>query len=236
MIADGKIKPQLESVEAVLRAAKLFGERQMHPKHESSAAAYKGLSYFDVYAKCISEFAYDFKLADQSILGFRYSPGGRKKGTLNFTYYEAPSQVLSYEEFVLSELDVPPGGSDAVAVLADFGESLHQDYELYLDTVGLKSSVTPVRYDYSANGYRAGVHPISHMHIGFQSSLRIGMKKVLNPVSFTLFVIRQHYPDRWVELRECSGFSVVCKQIRANLDAVHADFWSSKDEIEMYLF
>jgi hypothetical protein len=68
---------------------------------------------------------------------------------------------------------------------------LRKDYELYLGSDLAERSVTPLRYDYEPERYRCGVHPAAHVHFGLANEIRLCSKRIMNPVSFTLFVIRR---------------------------------------------
>ena len=77
--------------------------------------------------------------------------------------------------------------------LALWGDEFRADYEQYVTSVESKRIVTPIRYDYSAAAYREGVHPASHVHFGFANEIRVGTRRVMNPVAFIL----PHVPQIW---------------------------------------
>jgi hypothetical protein len=105
----------------------------------------------------------------------------------------------------------------------------------YLASSSSEAMVTPIRYDYSAAHYRPGLHPASHIHFGFENEMRVGTRNILNPVSFTLFVVRQRYPQAWIKFCSDSRNIFLFNQVRVDLDSVDSSYWSAEDEREMAL-
>jgi hypothetical protein len=112
---------------------------------------------------------------------------------------------------------------------------LRPEYEVYLSTCTLKEAVAPIRYDFSPDDYTEGIHPASHIHFGHANNIRVGTKKVLKPVSFCLFILRQSYPNKWIELLGITEAEHWSKSVRIELDEVEAKFWNKFDEWEMIL-
>lgn len=70
-----------------------------------------------------------------------------------------------------------------------------KDEQEYTD-VFLKNYVS-IRYDYDINKYKEVIHPISHLHIGNDNNLRIPIDKILEPLEFGIFIIRNIYQNEW---------------------------------------
>lgn len=70
MIGDGRFQTQLATAQEILTWLDLFEERQLWPNKTLGAAHFKRLTYRQIYEECIREYAYDFRLADQSLLLF----------------------------------------------------------------------------------------------------------------------------------------------------------------------
>lgn len=222
----GLFRTQLNTCWEIISSLELNHERVWYPMYgRYYPANFKGLTYLEVWDKCLADHLYDFQLADNSLIQFRVDSFNPLK--VGYSYYECPYQCLSYTEFVESEL-----GFDINVVRDGF----MKEYSDYLSGCTLKNSVTPVRYDYDPDSYREGIHPTSHVHFGYGSNVRIGTRKVLvKPLSFLLLVIRQIYPYHWAVLLEYSRASIWCRNIRANLDDVHTDYWNPKDLLELFL-
>ncbi len=234
MIGDGQFAAQLGTVESILRRINILAERQQFPNKALGAADFRGLPYRGIYEKCVREFAYDFRLSDQSLMLFVKCGDNINNGGLCFSYYEPPAEVLPYEEFVAAELGLSPSDSGYQKTIDSWGDELRFDYEQYVSSAELKNSVTPLRYDCKASDYRPGIHPASHVHFGFATDIRVGTRRVLNPLSFVLFVLRQRYPSAWSELGKEADFRVWCRNVRENLDLIAPRYWDSPDELEMF--
>lgn len=203
----------------------MFEERQRFPKKDYGAAYFRGKNYRETYEICFKEFIYDFRLNDQSLLLFLCEGHGEHEGSLSYSYYDAPCNVMPYNEFV-QIYDSPEQVDDLKAINL---------YDQYLATVGLSSNVTPLRYDYRARDYRSGIHPASHMHFGFNNDIRVGTNRILNPISFLLFILRQRYPNKWEEFLNMKESECWCRNIRHNVQTINASYWGTNDKLEMSL-
>lgn len=173
-------------------------------------------SYLEQWKLAIANQWFHVKLADHSLFLF-------KEGIApSYSFLHCPIDVPSFAEF----LSVA-GVKDSPASR----RSLVGEYQLAFDTAGARASVTPIRFDYDPNGYRAGVHPASHIHIGLQNQIRISVSR-MTPVSFFLFVMRQMYPEAWARLIEHFPRSELKTKVRPRVDGIPPELWSDLDEIE----
>lgn len=154
---------------------------------------------------------------------------------LGFSYSECPLPVMSYREFVGNQFGVTPMDDDFELTVAEWGDDLRSDYEQYVTSSDSKAAVTPIRYDYLASDYKAGSHPASHVHFGFRNEVRVGTRRIMNPVSFTLFIIRQRYPQSWRRFLEMGQCEVLCRNVREDIDSVNAAYWQQRDDLEVAL-
>lgn len=235
MIPEGRFNTQLAAIEGLLGRLELLEERQANPNKSLGAGHFRGMKYRQVYEECIREYAYDFRLVDQSLLLFARGGHDQHDGLLGFCYYESPVNVIPYKEFVALELGITPDHPDYKKVIKEFGDELRADYEQYVGSQDSKAVVTPLRFDYKSADYRAGIHPASHMHFGFANHIRVGTRRVMNPISFVLFILRQRYPEKWVAFRKLKTADLLCRNIREQLDMVHDDYWCQEDEHEVAL-
>jgi hypothetical protein len=235
MIGEGRFQAQLATVEEILRTVDLCDERPPWPNKGLGAAHFKGMTYRQVYEECIREYAFDFRLIDQSLLLFVKSGVDEHDGMLGFSYYDCPLPVVPYREFVGEQNGVSPFDPDFENVVATWGDDLRYDYEQYVMSADTKRTVTPIRYDYKAADYREGIHPASHLHFGFANQIRVGTRRIMNPISFALFVVRQCYPQAWAHLLNLDNGPLWCRNVRDEIDAIHADYWKGRDELEVSL-
>jgi hypothetical protein len=143
--------------------------------------------------------------------------------------------VVSYEEFVVLQFHLSPTDAEIQDLVESGNTSFAAEFEQYLGSSPTKALVTPIRYDYSTAHYRAGLHPASHSHFGFGIDMRVGTRNILKPISFTLFVVRQRYPQVWIELCSKGTNAFLFGQVRAELDGVDDSYRSSEDDREMAL-
>jgi hypothetical protein len=235
MIPDRRFTPQLSTVHEILAAVGLLEERMLLPNKRLSVSRFRSMSYREVYEECVKEFAYDFRLSDQSLLAFLKGGKDVHDGWLSFSYYECPVSVMEYREFVGAENDITILDPTFDEIVDVWGDELRPNYEQYVNSLESKSIVTPIRYDYKACDYRPGVHPASHVHFGFLNEIRVGTGKVMNPISFTLMIIRQRYPAAWERILTMRKSPYWCRNVRTYLAAVDKAYMHRFDQHELQL-
>jgi hypothetical protein len=235
MIPEGRFGAQLEAIEKLLGTLELLEERQASPNKLLGAAHFRGMTYRQVYEECVREYAYDFRLVDQALLLFTHAGHNKDDGQLGFCYYESPVNVVAYRDFVALEFGISPIHPHFPKIFAEFGDGLRPDYEQYVTSQDSKAVVTPLRFDYRAEDYRPGIHPAAHLHFGYANQIRVGTRRVMNPLSFFLFILRQRYPEKWLQFRTLKDFEHLSHNVRRKLDLVHEDYWRAEDEHEASL-
>jgi hypothetical protein len=236
MVGSGKFASQLNDAESILRRLKLLGSREAFPNKRLVAGDFRGLDYISVYKKYVDQISYDFKLSDQSLILFCGGSDGDYSKGLSYCYIEAPVDALSYEEFVALE---SAGLLDEITheeLIEYVGDSLRVQYDDHVTGAPLRKGVCPIRFDYSPSAYREGVHPASHFHFGFENHSRIAARRVISPLGFLLFIIRQRYPREWELLRNEDQFSSWICEMRDALEEVEETFWKGGDHLELHLF
>lgn len=222
---EGVFRTQVNTSWEIVRKLELDAERNWFPSYrEITASMFRGLSYLDTWEICFRERYYDFQLHDNSLIQFRVE--GYAPLSVSYAYYECPYQCLSYADFVHDYCGFG---------IYEAGGEFRPEYEDYVVMCNVKETATPIRYDHGTDSYREGVHPASHVHFGHMNSIRVRTKKVLRPLSFLLFVIRQFYSDAWRMLLDMSQAPVWCRNVRDNLEDVGAEFCNPLDEYEMAL-
>ena len=220
----GLFRTQLESVEGLLKVLGLYYAREWHPNYAAVRARdFRGVSYRDAWFKCYTSRYYDFILTDFSILQFRLS--GQNPLAVSYSYLECPNRITPYTDFLRS-LDFDP---------ETVGDALLPDYELEVPSFPIKAGVTPIRYDYDQERYQTGLHPVSHMHFGYESSIRVGTKRILKPLSFFLFILRQQYRHNWSNLWGLDNTEHLYRNVRESLDMIDQCYLKDQDYWEMML-
>lgn len=218
----GKFKTELNEIEKVLKKIHLFEERNYYPSKDFDPAEYRNKTYKENWSTLISCNIYDFILSDNSILHFKIFNESAK---VSYNFFECPYRCSTYEEF-LRESEIHE---------EEEGRTFHDYYETYLNSCQLKESFTMIRYDYDVNSYLNGVHPASHIHIGFNNQVRIGIDKILSPLNFFSFILRQNYPSYWKLLIETDDWVNRYKSFKKSCNIIEDTYWKKLDKLEFYL-
>jgi hypothetical protein len=217
--SNGKFMASLNEVEKILKEIELLEERNRYPqKIESPAATFGNLSYKEMWELIIGNSAYNFQLKDSSIIQFNFEDH-------SFSYYGCPFSCLTYSDFIKEiELDIH-----------EVGDSFYPDYEIYLNQCPIIEVPCMLRYDYDPENYNEGLHPSSHLHIGHQNEIRIGLNKILEPVSFIFLLLRQVYPFFWKLIIEKANYEKKLGSYINKLIDIIPGHINSKDNWEFYL-
>lgn len=189
-----------------------------------SASEFARATYVEEWRALLVGQRYDFRFDDLSLLQFR-STGEGGELELRYTFYEAPVNVVGYREFLESYL---------ATTFSESGYAAWPEYEEYILTAPARPA-TPIRYDYSPKMYTEGVHPASHVHVGFRSQVRLGTGKCWRPMSFALFVLRQAYPVVWRRFLGHSQAGAMARYIRESLLDVPQEYTRGMDEWQALL-
>lgn len=172
---------------------------------------------------------YDCRLIDSSLLQFR-----RWDQKLSYSYLESPYEAMTFDEYASERMD-----ENWQMLPAEVRQSLELDlrggYELYLQSDLAERHTTPLRYDYEPALYRVGIHPAGHIHFGLNNEIRLCTKRILSPLSFTLFVMRQCYPKHWEILLQTRQDDPIFREVREKLTAVPGKFMQALDHCEHQL-
>lgn len=177
--------------------------------------ALKKMQYVEKYILYYKKKYYSFLLNDLSIVGFETASSG-------FFYFQVPFSNM--EEYLqLYDLNKTEYIHDLDFMLDDLLPMQHPFYS---------------RYDYAEEQYTEGRHPVAHIHLGVNTSMRVACQCKLQPMSFVLFVLRQFYPEKWEQMFNATEIKSqranILKSVRENLSKVSSDFMKEKDLYEMY--
>src|SRR5262249_2107023 len=208
----------------ILKILDMAGTRVASPSYPAQPASmFRHLSYPDIWKTCYQNQYYHFQLSDGSLIQFRVE--NYKPLEVSYVFYDCPYKAISlYDNF-----------REEYADLIEDEHELREEYTNYFAQLELKDSWVPLRYDYSPELYSEGRHPASHVHFGHNNNIRVGTKKLLMPISFLHFVLRQMYPDAWAKLVTMEYAELWCRNIREVLVDIDSRYWRALDEWEMYL-
>lgn len=176
-------------------------------------------TYFDQWKLASESGWYHIRMSDHSLFLFKegLSP--------SYSFLHSPVEAPSFVEFLemMGEEDTPSNR-----------RQFREEFQLAIETSGPRKAVTPIRFDYDREGYRSGVHPVAHIHIGLDNNVRIATNR-MNPRSFVLFVMRQMYPAAWDRLLARNPGHAFFRCIREESTRIPPDYWREADRVELHL-
>ena len=182
MIGEGRFRADVARGFELLEKLSLAAYRNHWPAIDQGTTELlrSSTSYAETYNRYLTCQAYDFLLDDGSLFFFRRNP--LDQTLLSYGYFESPYSGVSYSEFT-----------------SEFGDrnEAWQDYEEYCSQRPQRTHILPVRYDWSPALYREVAHPASHLHMGFESDLRLAVDAMIMPLHFVLLIIQHFYVKSW---------------------------------------
>lgn len=224
---DGKLHAQINEAEKLLRKLGLLLDSNPWVSYSKDLpATVRDMSYVDEYRTYVNQRLFDFYLVDHGLVQFKW----HDQDDISYCYYQSPFDVPTYEEYVADQLQ-----DWDLDIKAEVGDIFLDDYEKLIDTARLRKGVTPIRYDYTPDQYQEGIHPAAHIHIGSGNDIRLHTRRVMLPMSFVLFILRQMYPDAWRQLLEASEIERILRAVRDDLQFVHNKYVGARDACQLIL-
>ena len=220
----GHFQAQLNQCCRVCQSLDLVQRRVESPKYVAGLrATLADLTYLEMWKKLTADDLYDLQFQDLSLLQFRYV--NDNPFVVSFAYYPCPLNVLSFREFV---------HSDVYVRYNEYGTAAEQ-YDEYVSAAELKTHVLPIRYDSDPRSYECAKHPASHVHMGLENDVRLSTRRYWRPLTFTLLVLRQVYPHLWIRLLNSGRPPSFFANVKEALPEVESACWQVKDGYEVAL-
>lgn len=215
----GLILAEINSIADILKSVELLEERNHYPRRESAfLSEVANKNYLDIWKYCFQNQLYDFQLKDGSLLLFNTQDTA-------YSFYSCPINCLTYKDYMIE------CGFD----FHETGQEFLEAYEQYLLECRQIEFPLLIRYDYEIKSYIEGLHPVSHLHVGFNSNIRIGIKKILSPIAFTFFLLRQYYPSFWKVFYEKEENKVRIMNAFKKQVMIEERYFNEMDDLEYYL-
>lgn len=148
-----------------------------------------------------------------------------KKKKIRMAYYPNPEIVKTYEEFLIHHtLDI-----------TECGDIFRDEYQQFLNESADYDYVTPIRYDYDESGYISIIHYASHLHIGLNSHMRIGLELELTPLAFTGLVVSYFFYGAWKKAMLIPEFCEKYLKHKTACDVLPRDFFTAEDKMHFYI-
>ncbi len=210
-----------------LNQKNLLKEDNIHkwnPYSEECKEYSKGTDYREIYQKMVDHRDYDILLFDDSMFQMSLTNGESR-----LVYIQNPLYFISFENYLIE------CGIKYDAELADwYHDAFYDDYQQALEGMNVNSGAVYLRYDVDARGRKGNenIHSYTHLHVGLNNSIRIPVGKHLTPYTFTMFVLRNVYYDKWVELVRNGEITFGYKQHSSELPK---ELWTDEEKKELYL-
>lgn len=92
-----------------------------------------------------------------------------------------------------------------------------------------------IRYDYDISEYKEIIHPISHLHIGNDNNLRIPIDKILEPLEFGVFIVRNIYKKEWELLLSDNKIRNKYIRLKEKFESLEDDLFTNEERKFLYL-
>ena len=183
----------------------------------------------ETYKCAIENLDYNLILVDDSLIQFQLI-----NDDLRYAYIQNPYKFISKEEYISIIYSI-----EDLEELSEFNtqDLLNEnEYEQFLNEQKLNSSSNYFRYDCSSRGYRPLVHSYSHFHIGVNENIRIPTSKIITPMSFTKFCIKNTYFEQWKSYFDLEP-NFVGEIIKTKNECLSLTItkWNHLEENELYL-
>lgn len=183
----------------------------------------------ETYKCAIRNQDYDILLNDESIIQFQ-----KIDDDLRYAFIQNPFNFVSKEDYILQIYTL-----DELEELIEFSmEEIvdENEYEQFLNEQNLNSISNYFRYDCSPAGYQPLIHSYSHFHIGMNENVRISTRKIITPLKFTKFCIKNSYFEDWKkQFKEDSNFVKEVITMKNDCILLPADKWDPIESNDLYL-
>lgn len=200
--------------------------------------------YVQIHKIAMENRDYDILLKDDSFFQFScVFDSNFMKRNIRYAYYESPRDVGTYSEFLVAvDLSEAEDEWQQLSVESEnkYEEPkemiLQEEYEQYKAESRLKKAVTPIRYDFHGEQFEELVHPISHIHIGFNNEVRIPLNRTMSPLDFTIFVLRNVYWKKWkYEIANNDIFKNNVLKAKRNTGILESKYFTNQESKLFYL-
>jgi len=230
MMKEGRFLASKNESIKLLETAGLLNEKETPNYRDLDVSSIRGKNHRETYEYVFRNRFYDVLLKDMSIIQYRNDTQEE-----SYSFIPSPDSIPPIEDFLAETIGAEFYELDDIE-RDEFIEQSKPDYMMYIETIAQPNDSLYIRYDKHLEGYREGHHPAAHIHIGFNSPVRIGLDRLQTPMSFTLFVLRHIFTGEWKKLLEDDELvEKFSRSVRHQLEIIQGEFFNQKDACELYL-
>ena len=234
MISQGAWAISMSESLSFLKARKLFkGEGNFFKKNHSTdfIRISKENKHSEIYTAAIQNLDYEILLFDDSI--FQFAMGER---FLRYCFIQNPYKYVDIHDY-LNSIYTP---EELIELRQDEIELListvsENEYEQFRNEQDLDLQSHIIRYDFSDRGYTPLVHSCSHIHVGLNENLRIPCSRILTPLSFVIFCIKNTYYEDWKKSYDSNQTPSYLKGKKKLCKKLDSGYWQDIEEHELYI-
>lgn len=231
----GKFSASINDSIALLNKFDLFkskGPKSNGIYSEEFLKISKSNNLLKIHECAVRNLDYNILLTDDSVIQFQW-----QNNDLRYCFIQNPYKFISKEDFLtvlyskelLEELLTEFSLDDIIS-------ENEENYEQYLNEQNSILNSNYFRYDYSRLGYQPLVHSCSHFHIGLSEHVRIVTSKVITPLKFTKFCIKNTYYEAWKKhLNNNPEFSIELLKIKSECNSLPREHWEDIEGYELHL-
>ncbi|MNL10885.1 hypothetical protein D3C87_1317000 [compost metagenome] len=189
----------------------------------------RGNRHTEIYNCAIENIDYEILLFDDSI--FQFSLIG---DVLRYCFIQNPSIYVDkfdyLKEFYSPEELFEYSDEELLSTIKE------EEYEQFVDDQNLNLEANIFRYDLDSKGYTPLLHSYSHIHIGLNENTRISCSKILTPLKFVIFSIKNTYYKEWKNaLKSNERLNNSIKQSKDQCSNLPKEFWSNDETFELFI-
>ncbi len=197
-------------------------------------------SYIELYKKIVDARNLNFFFLNEDFFQFSF-----RGGSFRYAYYASPfvppedrtSDMLMDAAFGLESIQ---GRADEEPTIADEEPSI-RDEEPPIPEPQIDGSGFVVRYEYTVEEYTRLTHPCAHIHLGWNKSGRLAVKRIWTPLMFAFFIFRHLHSAQWFHFvnqhHDMDGYSFdqIFKARRHELERVNVAYFHNFEEEMVFL-
>jgi hypothetical protein len=151
-------------------------------------------TYAEIYLSAVSLSYYNLMLSDYAI--FQYSWDGEESWRL--AYYPNPwiSGVADVEKVV-----------EEWETIQSLGEINEVGVDNLIAELPYQGAIPAIRFEYASHQYKEIAHPAAHLHIGRHTENLWPLARPLDPLTFTMDILKLYYPSNWRQFSSFHGSS-----------------------------
>ena len=175
--------------------------------------------YYKTFVVASENRDYDIRLQDGSLFQFTST----SEYEINYSFMHRIEDIISFKEFS----EKYPYDND---------ELIERNYEYYLVSNKTKLYSCPIRYDVSKSEYKEVYHSYAHMHFGINTDIRIPVNKIISPLHFVDFIIKNMYKTEWNRVFNSNEkFKRIVNSLKSQSKEIQDKFFSDEEKKLLYI-